>query len=215
MLRRGRVRKGIPISRRIRWAPLPLQTKASLIVCLVGPAAMYGFSAGGFTPRLVSSLRTAVVAAPWGNKRRSRCREIVLTPFVKGHLVDPLQNAAYQSLRHLRRMSERRPEAFAELERVWSCCANGGEMSDGPVATMHSILQGMGWQWQTPTLFMRKGRSHLELLEGPESWWLHEIRQGLRLVEWRKAGIRRNDMREHRIHGRHRQARRFQSDEQH
>ena len=43
-----RVRKGITISRRIRWAPLPLQTKASLIACLVGPAAMYGFPAGGF-----------------------------------------------------------------------------------------------------------------------------------------------------------------------
>ena len=36
------------ISRRIRSALLPLQTKASLIACLVGPAAMYGFSAGGF-----------------------------------------------------------------------------------------------------------------------------------------------------------------------
>ena len=77
----GRVRKGITISRRIRWAPLPLQMKDSLIACLVGPAAMYGFSAGGFTPRLVSSLRTAVVAGLWGTKRRSRCREIVLTLF--------------------------------------------------------------------------------------------------------------------------------------
>ena len=51
-----------------------------------------------------------------GTKRRSQCREIVLTLFAKGHIVDPLQNAAYQSLRHLRRMAERRPEAFAELE---------------------------------------------------------------------------------------------------
>ena len=95
----GRVRKGITISRRIRWAPLPLQTEASLIACLVGPTAMHGFSAGGFTPRLVSSLRTTVVAALCGTKRRSRCREIVLTLFVRGHLVDALQNAAYQSLR--------------------------------------------------------------------------------------------------------------------
>ena len=106
---------------------------------------MYGFSAGDCTPGLVSSLRTAVVAALWGTKRRSRCREIVLTLFVKGHLFDPLQNAACQSLRHLRRMAERRPEAFAEPEGVWSCCANGGEMSDGPVVTMQGILQVMGW----------------------------------------------------------------------
>ena len=82
----GRVTKGITISRRIHWAPLKLQTTVSLIACLVGPAAMYGFPAGGFTLWLVSSLRTVVVAALWGTKRRSRCREIVLTLFVKGHL---------------------------------------------------------------------------------------------------------------------------------
>ena len=121
-----RIRKGITISRRIRWAPLPLQTKASLIACLVGPIAMYGFPAGGFASKLVNSLRTAVVTALWGTKRRSRCREIVLTLFVKGHLVDPLQNASYQCLRQLRRMAEQRPETFAELERVWQSYANGG-----------------------------------------------------------------------------------------
>ena len=48
------VRKGITVSRRIRWAHLPLRTKASLTACLVGPAAMYGLFAGGFTLRLVN-----------------------------------------------------------------------------------------------------------------------------------------------------------------
>ena len=43
---------------------------------------MYGFSAGGFSLRVVSSLRTAVVAALWSTKRRSGCREIVLTLFL-------------------------------------------------------------------------------------------------------------------------------------
>ena len=105
---------------------------------------MYGFLAGGFSLRLVSSLRTAVVAALWGTKRRSRCREIVLTLFVKGHFVDPSQNASYQCLRQLRRMAEQRPETFAELERVWRCYANGDEMCDGPVATVHSVLHGDG-----------------------------------------------------------------------
>ena len=190
-----RVRKGITVSRRIRWAPLPPQTKASLIACLVGPAAMYGFPAGGYTLRLINSLRTAVVAALWSTKRRSRCREIVLTLFAKGHLVDPLQNAAYQSLRQLRRMAEQRPEAFVELERVWHCHANGGAMCDGPVAVTHNILRWMGWHWQAPGLFAREGQPHLGLLDGPESWWLHEIRQGLRLAERKKAGTRRRDMR--------------------
>ena len=136
-----------------------------------------------------------VVAALWGTKRRSRCRELVLTLFAKGHLVDPLQNAAYQSLMQLRRMAEQRPDAFVELKRVWRRCANGGKMCDGPVATAHSILQGMGWHWQAPSLLMREERPHLGLLDEPERWWHHEIRQGLRLADWRKAGNRRIDMR--------------------
>ena len=148
---------------------------------------MYGFPAGDRTLGLASSLRTAVVAALWGTKRRRRCPEIVLTLFAKGHLVDPLPNAAYQSLRQLRRTA---PEAFAELERVWRSYANGGEMCDVPVATVHSI-----WHWQAPGLFTREERPHLGLPDGPESWWLHEIRQGLRLAERRKAGKRRRDMR--------------------
>ena len=78
-----RIRKGITISRLICWAPLPLQTKASFIARLVGQAAMYAFPAGGFPLRLVST------------KRRSRSREIVLTLFFKGHIVDPSQNASY------------------------------------------------------------------------------------------------------------------------
>ena len=63
-------------------------------------------------------------------------------------------------------MAERRPETFAELERVWCCYANGDEMCDGPGSTVHSVLQEMGWHWQTPTLFTREGRLHLRLLDG-------------------------------------------------
>ena len=102
---------------------------------------MYGFSAGGFTPRVVSSLRITVVAALWGTKRRSRCREIVLTLFVKGHLVDPLQNAACQCLRLLRRIDEQRPEAFAELGvavRLVQKCVMGRWL----LASTHALHEG-------------------------------------------------------------------------
>ena len=148
-----RIRKGITISRRIRWAPLPLRRESQLDCVFGWTGSKYGFPAGGFSLGLVSSLRTAVVAALWGTKRRSRCREIMLTLFVKGHLVDPSQNASCQCLRQLRRMAEQRPETFAELARVWRCYANGDEICDGPVATVHSVLHAMGWHWQAPTLF--------------------------------------------------------------
>ena len=70
------------------------------------------------------------------------------------------------------------PEMFAELERVWRCYVTGDEICDGPVATVHSA----------PTLYTREGRPHLRLLDGPESWWLYEVRQGVRLAEWTKRG---------------------------
>ena len=71
-------------------------------------------------------------------------------------------------------------ETFVELERVRRSYANDDEMCDGPAARM-------GWHWQAPTLFTREGRPHSRLLDGPESWWLQEIRQGLRLAEWKKS----------------------------
>ena len=123
------------------------------------------------------------------------------TPFV-----DLLQNATYQSLRQLRRMAERRPEAFTELERVWSWYANGEEISDGQVATMHSIVQGMGWHWQTSVLFMSDCWSFLKAggvtRSGKDC--------GLTNGEKRKQTQRHE---RHRIHGRHRQARHFQSEQ--
>ena len=139
----------------------------SLIACLVGLGAMYVFPAGGCTLRLTNSLGTAVA---------------------KGHLVDPILNAAYQSLRQLRQ------EAFAGLERVQHCSAKGEAMCDGPVAVTHRILRRM-WHWQAPSHFAWEGRLSLGLLDGLESSWLHEIGQGMRLPEWNRAGNRRRDMR--------------------
>ena len=135
---------------------------------------MYGFPAGGCTLRLTSSLGTAVA---------------------KGHFVDPILNAAYRSLRQLRRMAEQRQEAFAGLERVSHCYAKGEAMCDGPVAVTHRILRRMGWHWQAPSRFAWEGQPSLGLLDGLESWWLHEIGQGMRIAEWNRAGNRRRDMR--------------------
>ena len=163
---------------------LPMQTKASLIACLVGLGAMSGFPGGGCTLRLTTSLGTAVA---------------------KGHFVDPTLNAANRSLRQLRRMVEQRQEAFSELERVQHCYAKGEAVCDGPVAVIHRILRRMGWHWQAPSRFAWEGRPSLGLLDGLESWWLHQIRQGMRLAEWNRAGNRRRDMRSIGIHSRHRQ----------
>ena len=124
-------RKGITVSRRIRWSsPLSLQTEASLIACLVGPAAMYGFSAGWLHSQPDQYDMNGSGCSSVGTKRRSRCREIA---------------------------AEQRPEAFAELDRVSHCHANGGSMCGGPVTVTHNILCWMGWHWQAPGLFAKCG----------------------------------------------------------
>ena len=158
-----RVKKGITFSKRIRWAPLPLQTKASLVACLVGPTAMYGFSAGSFALKLISSLRTAAFAALWCTKRKSRRHETALTLFAKSHFVDPLQTAACQSLRQFRRMGEQRTEALRSLSE------SGAAMR----MVEHRIWPEMGWHWQAPALFTRDERPQPSkdcVLSNGEKW---------------------------------------------
>ena len=76
----------------------------------------------------------------------------MLTLFAKVHLVDPLQNATYQSLRQLRRMAEQRLEAYAEVERVWHRYANGeldvrrsGPPGSGKHLTLLRVKDGCFW----------------------------------------------------------------------
>ena len=113
------------------------------------------------------------------------------------NFVDALLRRALrgQSLRQLRRMAEHRPEAFVELECVWHCFAKWWRdvwWTSGDDA-QHAALDGLAlaYTW----LFAREGRPHVALLDGPEFWWLHEIRQGLRRAEWKKAGTKGRDMR--------------------
>jgi len=52
----------------------------------------------------------------------------------------------------------------------------------------------MGWVWSDPWHFQRPSKRPLALLGGPGTWWLHEIRDGLRISQWRAAAARRKDM---------------------
>ena len=101
--------------------------------------------------------RTAVCAALSGTKRRNRCREIVLPLFANWHFVRPMQNAAHQSLRQLRRMAEQRPADSTELARVWHCSTNDEAMCGQPWLSFASFFvgwAGAGWH----LAFAREGR---------------------------------------------------------
>jgi len=191
---RERLHKGIEIAKRIRWAPLPLHAKANLIACMVGPVSLYAFAAGGFPRTLVNSLQVAVTSALWGHKRRGRCKEIVLTLFAKGHLVDPVQIACYQCLLQMRRLLQNEPAIFEQVIQLWQLYRAGHAKRLGPVSVLFERLHWMGWEWTQPALFARAGRPDLPLARGPDSWWKHEVRQGMRQAAWRQAEPRRSDM---------------------
>ena len=74
---------------------------------------------------LLAKLRTAVLTAVWGATRANRCKEIVLTLFVRGHAVDPVQAETYLSLRHLRRRLRARPDLRPHFESAWQLLADG------------------------------------------------------------------------------------------
>ena len=52
----------------------------------------------------------------------------------------------------------------------------------------------MGWEWTTPWGFTRPGAGALPLTEGPDGWWDHELREGLRGREMPELVARRPEL---------------------
>jgi ribonuclease HI len=189
-----RVKQGVIVCERIRWAPLPMHVRAKLLASLVIPSALYGVSVGGLTLGLLNSLTSAVMRAVWGTKRKLRSKEIVLSLFVPGHLVDPTQSMVYQCLCTLRKFACKRPDLIHVLRNCWQACVVEGDSAPGPVGLIHRAVLSIGWSWDCFDSFERPGRSPLPLCEGPDTWWLHELRDGLRLSKWAIAASKRDDM---------------------
>ena len=188
----NRVAKGVEIAKRIRWAPLPLHAKEQLLASLVVPGALYGSAVTSLQQSLLNNLRTVVTTALWGDGKL-RCREAVLTLLVRGHLVDPEQAAAFQSMLMLRRSLCKMPESHGVFYSVWSSYSVGRDRVPGPIGIVCKVVSRLGWKWEEPLQFTRPGRPPLPICEGSEQWWCHEIRDGLRCAEWRIAAARRPD----------------------
>jgi len=82
-------------------------------------------------------------------------------------------------------------ETFA---KTWQMHKDGAPAAPGPVKELCKVLVHMGWSWNNPWHFGRPSRRQLGLFEGSEGWWLHEVRDGLRIAEWKIAAGRRADM---------------------
>ena len=189
-----RVERGIVVADRVRWVPLPMPIRARLLSSLVVPAALYGACVGDIVLTQLNSLTSAVMRALWGTQRKLRCRDIVLTLFAAGHLVDPRQVCIYQSLCALRCHLQKKPELAYVVRNCWQACVKDGISAPGPVGTVHKHVLKIGWTWSEFETFGRIGRRSLPLLAGPDAWWKHEVRDGIRLSLWSDAAARRKDM---------------------
>ena len=78
--------------------------------------------------------------------------------------------------------------------KTWQLYQDGASSAPGPVKELSAVLRRMGWNWESPWIFNRPSRKQLGLFEGSEGWWLHEVRDGLRIAEWKQAASRRADM---------------------
>ena len=193
-LGQDRVRKGLEICERIRWAPLPMHARTQLLSSLVMPSTLYGYCVGGLSCNLLDQLTSAIMRAVWGTKRKLRSKEVVLSLLVPGHLVDPKQASIYQCLRMLRRQLQKNPGLHHVVAHAWNCYVNDAAHTPGPVGLVFKVSAALGWTWASVDAFQRPGRCDLPLCEGPDTWWDHEVREVLRLAMWAQAAKKRKDM---------------------
>ena len=187
----NRAKKGIEIAKRIRWAPLPFHARARLLQSLVTPGSLYGVQIAALPQQMVNALRSATLTALWGDTRKLRCKELVLTLLTAGHLTDPAQASMYQTLKMFRRMMIERPHLREPAQAVWALGVNA--RAPGPIAEIRKVLLKIGWTWDCFSSFGRPGRPALAVWQHDEGWWLHQIRHGIRMAQWKIAAARRND----------------------
>ena len=189
-----RVEQGKTVARRIRWAPLPMHARARLVASLVCPGSLYGIQVAALPGNLLDSLRSVVTNAIWGDTRKLRCKELVLTLLVPGHLTDPMQYAIYHTLKMFRRMLKRRPDLHDLIYAIWHAYQQQRTpQALGPIALVLRALHRLQWTWEEPLFFSRAGRAPLTICGGDDQWWLHQLRDAIRCSEWRIAGERRGD----------------------
>ena len=110
------------------------------------------------------------------------------------HLVDPPQYAAYHAFKLARNLLTKQPSLHESFVVAWRLVQENGSGAPGPVKELQTVARRMGWVWSDPWHFQRPSRRPLALFGGPDTWWLHEIRDGLRISQWKAAAARRQDM---------------------
>ena len=79
----------------------------------------FGVQGGDAGKRACASLTSAVTKALCKDQKR-RCKEIVLTTLVRGHAIDPMQKACYQSIAMTRNVLLRQEESRDLWRKAWA-----------------------------------------------------------------------------------------------
>eukprot|EP00973_Karenia_brevis_P054092 7514261-Karenia_brevis.AAC.1 len=90
------IEDSMSVAKRITWLPLPFFRRALIVQGGVLPKALFACEVNAYSGRSLAKLRTAVVNAIWGRGCAARCREIIFTLLVPGHLCDPQQFIDYR-----------------------------------------------------------------------------------------------------------------------
>ena len=156
----------------------------------VGVRVFVGFVRVGVC---VLAYRTTCLAAIWGMSRKLKSPEAVWTLFVLGQHVDPKHRVAYRCFRMLRRMLTRFGALRSQVASVLGCYGSGARRVPGPVGVMSSVCDLLDWRSVDLCCFGRPNLPNLHLLGGPDGWCDHQVREGMRLAEWKRVAARRDD----------------------
>ena len=120
----------VRICERIASTKLPLDIRAHLTSSLVIAKALYGCAATPCGKRSLIKLRRQIAKAVWGQANSWRAPELLFTLVCRGHLVDPVQVNAYQSLltaRSILRKHEDVRELFTTTVSMRQAAKDKGE----------------------------------------------------------------------------------------
>ena len=84
------------------------------------------------------------MAAEWGETKKLKCPEIVMTLFVKGHRADPRQYAAYACIRLFRIMLQKYPPLAQDVGAILQLYAQGAGQVTGPIRLLFDRLRRLG-----------------------------------------------------------------------
>ena len=191
--------EAVQVCERIQGVPLGTMGRATLVQTAALPKVLFDSSVSRMCNTEMQLWRTRCSRTIWGNANPARCNEVIFSLLTKGHGCDPRQLSVLNTIRTARRMLRKHPEMIEVVTRSMS--GRKGEIEAnrvsnlcGPAAQIIWAATQLGWQPVSAILMVTHTGDVLDMLNAEEDELLHMVRERLRSVVWREAGLRRRDM---------------------